>query len=92
MTESAKRKQKPKQGRVVRLTPDLALFLEKKRLRDETVAETFRRLLSPAEELSRFVLPSDIFETIEEARGAAVLRRVRSKGKQIEKPIKVRVA
>lgn len=89
--EKQEKRQGPKKGKVVRLTPDLAQFLEKKKKEGETVAETFRRLLAPTPELMRFVLPSDLHETVEEARGYAILKKVRTKAKQAERPVKVRV-
>lgn len=88
--ERQERKQKPKKGKVVRLTPDLVVFLEGKRRDSETVSETFQRILGQIGE-TRFVLPSDLHETIEEARGYAILRKVRTKAKQAEKPVKVKV-
>jgi len=65
-----KRKQRPKKGRVVRITPDLVTIISGE---------------------VRYVLPSDIHETVEDARGAAVIRAVRSRIKRAERPIPVRV-
>lgn len=83
------RKQKPKKGKVVRLTPDLVTIITEEHQEGETVPETIRRLLGLTGEV-RYVLPSDIHESIEDARGAAVIRAVRSKIKRTERPIPVR--
>lgn len=94
-----KRKQKPKAGKVVRLEPTVWRFFEKKRHKDETVSALVRRLigppLSPDQEVKTYyILPEAklVCETLEEARGAAVLHSVRMKRKdRIERPLVVRV-
>jgi hypothetical protein len=85
-----KRKQRPKKGRVVRITPDLVTIISEEQREGETIPETIRRLLGLSGEV-RYVLPSDIHETVEDARGAAVIRAVRSRIKRAERPIPVRV-
>lgn len=89
--EKKKRKQKPKKGKVVRLTPDLVRLISKEQGEGETVASTIRRLLAFEGDIV-YVLPSDIHEEIEDARGIAVLRAVR-KGRgrgTIERPVVLR--
>ena len=81
---------KPKKGRVVRLTPDLVKLVSESQHKGETIPSVIRRLLTPRG-LVRFVLPSDIYETVEDARGVAVMKAVKSKAKRAEKPIAVRV-
>jgi len=85
------KKQKPKPGRVVRLNPDLALIIELERLPGETISATVRRLLGVSAEV-RYVLPSDLYEDPADARGASVLRSVRSGSKKkIEQPVRVKL-
>lgn len=86
-----KRKQKRKKGRVVRLRPDLELLVEFLRLPDETVSDTVGRLIEEGSGEPAYVLPSDLFESIEDARGEAVLRAVKRRAKRTEKPLQVRV-
>lgn len=89
MSEGKKQKTKP--GKVVRLNPDLALIVELERLPGETISATVRRLLGVSAEV-RYVLPSDLFEDPADARGASVLRAVRSGSpRKIEQPVKVRL-
>jgi len=87
--EKTKRKQKPKKGKVVRLTPDLASLILEERMPDETIPEVIRRLLNPADGIS-YVLPSDLYPTIEDARGAAVIRKVVRKEEKTERPVPVK--
>lgn len=82
------KKRKPKPGKVVRLTPDLVARVVAERREGETIPSVLRRLLDLTGEL-RYVLPSDLHETVADAKGAAVLRAVRSKSR-IEKPIAVK--
>jgi hypothetical protein len=86
----AKRKQKPKAGKVVRITPDLDRLISTKRADSETVSETLRRLIFGESRL--YVLPSDIFISLEEARGEAIVRRVKQKLTKAEKPVVLREA
>lgn len=79
----------PKKGRVVRLTPDLVKILADEQRPDETIPATIRRLLKVTGEIL-YVLPSDVYEKVEDARGQAVLRAIRAKTKRTEKPIEVR--
>lgn len=81
---------KPKKGKVIRLTPDLVTLVVENRRKNETIPAVIRRLLDIKGEI-RYVLPSDIYETVEDARGVAVLRAVKSKMKKTEKPLVVRV-
>lgn len=85
-----KSKQKPKKGRVVRLTPDLVTIVTMEQQAGETIPDVIRRLLGLTGEI-RYVLPSDTYMSLADARGAAVSRAVRSKKKvtETEKPIKV---
>lgn len=90
-TQKKKRKQKPKKGKVVRLSPDLVTIITEERRGKEPVHETIKRLLGLSGEV-RYVLPSDLHESVEDARGVAVLRAVREKAKKRERPIPVRVS
>lgn len=87
--DTGKKKQKPKKGRVVRLNPDLITIISEEQKDEETVSDTVRRLLGLTGEIN-YVLPSDIHRSVEDARGAAVLRAVRAKQKKAERPIPVR--
>lgn len=81
---------KPKPGKVVRLTPDLVRLIEENRTPKETLPQVIRRLLGLGEK-GIFALPSDLFESLEDARGEAILRAVREKRKTPEKPVEVKV-
>ncbi len=81
---------KPKKGKVIRITPDLQTIVEMEKKKNETIPEVLRRLLGLKGEV-RYVLPSDIYETPEDARGIAVMRAVKAKNKKIEKPLPVRM-
>lgn len=83
------RKQKPKKGRVARLSPDLVRLVDSNRREGETVPEVLRRLISGDGD-SLYALPSDLHETAEDARGAAILRSVRDRSGRIERPIRVK--
>lgn len=72
------------------MTPDLVKLIAEKQREGETVPAVIRRLLGFTGEIL-YVLPSDIHKTVEDARGVAVLRAVRSKVKRTEKPLAVRV-
>jgi hypothetical protein len=88
---------KKKPGRVVRLSPKLQAYVEARLRTKETFDACLRRLLAlpKKREKGRFetqvcyVLPSDIFETKAEAKGAAIVRAVRTK-KQAERPIEMK--
>jgi hypothetical protein len=80
---------KPKKGKVVRLTPDLVNLVAESQREGESIPAVIRRLLNITGEIC-YVLPSDIHETIESARGIAVLRAVRSKTGKIERPLAVK--
>ena len=90
-SEKPKRKQSKKKGRVVRLRPDLELLVELLRFSGETVSDTVGRLIEVGSGELAYVLPSDVFGSIEDARGEAVLRAVKRKAKRVEKPLQVRV-
>lgn len=78
---------KPKKGRVIRINPDLVSIIEAEREGEEPVSETLRRLLGLKGDV-KYVLPSDIHETVEDARGRAILKALRSR--RPERPIPVR--
>lgn len=84
-----KKKSRPKKGKVIRLTPDLVTIIVEERTPGETYPEVIRRLLGLKGDV-RYVLPSDIHETVADAKGAAVVRAVRKRQKKIERPIPVR--
>lgn len=90
-TESAgnKKKRGVKKGRVVRLTPDLVTIIAAEQEPGETIPSVIRRLLG-LEGKVRYVLPSDIYENVVDARGVAVLKAVNAKQRKIEQPIPVR--
>lgn len=86
----AKRKQKPKAGKVVRISPELVRLVAAKRSDRETVSETLNRLIRGESRL--YALPSDLFITLEEARGEAIVRRVKQKLAKAERPVVLREA
>ncbi len=88
--EKPKRKQAKKKGRVVRLTPDLVTIVAEQQQPGETVHEVIRRLLGLTGDI-RYVLPSDLHESVEDARGRAIIKAVRSKVKRTERPVAVRI-
>lgn len=83
------KKAKPKAGKVVRLTPDLVTIITMERHEGETIPSVIRRLLGLTGSV-RYVLPSDIYENVVDARGVAVLKAVNARTKKIEQPIPVR--
>lgn len=89
MMSEMKRKQKKKSGRVVRLNPSLDRLVRREQREDEAIHETIQRLIEDGD--VRYVLPSDLHESVEDARGVAVVRAVKAKVKRTEKPIPVRV-
>lgn len=74
-----------KPGEVIRIDELTARYIKEKRRRGETKTAVIRRLLGlPSrkgiiERPPVYVLPSDVFLTIEDARGAAIVRAVRAK-------------
>lgn len=100
--ESAVEKSKKdiKPGKVIRVDPVIWKFITHNRKPKETVSAVIRRLflLPPrkgqAPQIQTFyILPESriVCASIEEARGEAILRAIKSgKKKQIEKPIAVR--
>lgn len=98
--EKAKRKQGPKKGRVIRVSPDAWKIVEKSRKSEERIVMTVDRLILGGLKKGKryFILPdSGIVLTncrsLAEARGAAVLHSVRKFGrgkvKEAEEPIAV---
>lgn len=87
---SAAKKEKP--GKVVRLDPAVWRLVSAERTKGETITGAIRRLLGLTRAKTRklYVLPSDLSESVEEARGRAVLVAVKRKMKP-EKPIAVRI-
>ena len=81
---------KPKAGRVVRLTPDLVRLVTESQRPGETIPAVMRRLIGADEDI-RYVLPSDIHESVEDARGVAVIRAVERRTTSIEKPLTIKV-
>jgi hypothetical protein len=86
----AERKRKPKKGKVIRITPDLVTIITLEQREGETIPEVMRRLLGIEGAEVRYVLPSDIYENVVDARGVAVLRAVNAGKRTSEKPIPVR--
>lgn len=83
------KQKKPKPGKVVRLTPDLVTIIASEQQKGETIPSVIRRLLGLTGTV-RYVLPSDIYENVVDARGVAVLRAVNAKTRKIETPLPVR--
>lgn len=84
-----KKKRKSKPGRVVRLSPDLVTIVNEEWREGDTIPKVLKRLLGLTGDV-RYVLPSDLHESAEDARGAAVIRAVRRKQKRTERPVPVR--
>jgi hypothetical protein len=84
-----KKPKKPKPGKVIRITPDLVTIIATEQKNGETIPAVIRRLLGLTGSV-RYVLPSDIFESVVDARGVAVLRAVNAKTRKIEAPVPVR--
>lgn len=90
-----KGEKKPKPGKVIRVDPVVWKLLSAKREPKETITAVLRRLLAlPGRKGEKpkqyYILPSDLTETISEARGRAIVMAVRRKTKP-EKPIAVRL-
>lgn len=92
------RKQKPKLGRVVRLSDPLVHYISQYRKGGETWDTALRRLLhvelertAPVERISMWTLPSRLVPTRAEALGLAVAEAVREARPLTEResPIKV---
>lgn len=91
MEKKAKKRQAPKKGRVYRIPEDVVPIIEMEHQEGETYTETFRRVFGAARDV-RYVLPSDLHEHIEDARGKAVMKVAKVKGEGvIERPLAVRV-
>ena len=85
------KKQRQKPGKVIRVDPETWRLVSAQRGPKETIVSAVRRLLGLNDQTTkRYVLPSDLSESIEEARGRAVLRSVKKKIKP-ERPIAVRI-
>jgi len=89
-------KKKPK-GKVLRVDPLTWNKLKELRLPEEKITALLRRVIGlPHKKLGvvdkpvNYCVPSDLYTSLEEARGAAVLKAVRSRSKQSEEPIEVR--
>ena len=76
-----------KKGRVVRLTPDLVTIIAEERREGETVPATIRRLLGLSGTL-KYVLPSDLHESIADARGVAVIRALKTRKPERPQPVR----
>ena len=83
---------KIKPGHVARLNPEMWRMVTAERRKGESVSSVLRRLIDGAAKKMRtlYALPSDLVETVEDARGRAVIRAVKGKRKP-EKPVAVRV-
>lgn len=94
INETTKKKEKP--GKVLRIDALTWKYITELKRPKESFSGLIRRLIGlPSrkgitEVSAKFVLPSDLHRSIEEARGAAVLRAVRAKRKETEEPIAVR--
>jgi len=92
----AKVKAKKKPGRVIRIDPLLVKTLEEKKRPYETMSGLLRRLMGlpsrkgAVEVRAYYVLPSDMAETVEEARGRAIIEKVKRKLAKPERPVVVR--
>jgi len=91
----AKSKAKPKPGKVIRVDDLTWAYLCSKKLASETIAALMRRLIGLTSRkgdtpIKAFVLPSDMYSSISEARGAAVIKAVKSKHRKPESPIAVK--
>ena len=89
-----KPQQKKKPGRVLRADPVVQRFIESQLHVKESLTACLRRLLGlPSKRGEKpkrhYVLPSDLFPSVELARGHAIMRAVKTK--KPEKPIEVRV-
>jgi len=78
-----------KPGHVVRLDPLMWSLVAAAKRKGESVSVVIRRLLNPPVR-RLYVLPSDLINTIEEARGRAVVRSVKKRTKP-ERPVMVKV-
>lgn len=89
---------KVKPGKVIRIDELTYRFISEKRRRGEQITSLVRRLIGLPSRKGivdrpvRYVLPSDLHATVEEARGAAVLKSVKAKTKKTEEPIAIREA
>ena len=96
--DKPKKKAKKKKGHPVRLSDFAFAYVSENK--EGSLRETIDAMIVRYGELveliesmkTRFVLPSSIYSTLKEARGAAVLLSVKSKKKQIEEPVEVKVS
>lgn len=84
-------KTKEKPGKVVRLNPSLWSLLSRRKKPGETISDVVLRLIDSLPDSVLYVLPSSCHLTIEEARGAAVVEKVKRRLKSPEKPIPVKI-
>lgn len=84
-------------GKVIRVDEESFALLKQKKRPGEKFTALIRRLLGlphrrtgRVELPAKFVLPSDLHHSKSEARGAAVIKAVRSKRQDIEEPTEVR--
>ena len=88
-----KKKQGPKKGHVVRISPELWDLLSSQKGKKESVSKTLSRLLHLQGNREEFwLLPKSLLaaRTIEDARGMAILKCVQEgKKNPVEEPIRV---
>lgn len=91
-----KTKQKKKSGHVVRVSDEALTFVDS--VEGESVREKLENLIEETRHLRKetrakkfYALPSDLCDSVEEARGLAVVRAVKQK-KKPEEPVVVRAA
>lgn len=97
-TKQKEYKQKPKQGKVVRINPDTFKLLSTVRGKKEPMVALIERLIKAAlykginKGRSYYILPDSqvVCSTEADARGKAILAAVLKKKKQAETPILVR--
>lgn len=89
---STERVRKKKPGRVVRLTPDLVRLVDLNRRKGETLPSVLRRLFLREEGNILYALPSDLYESVEDARGAAILKAIKVGSAEIERPLRIKRA
>jgi hypothetical protein len=87
---------KSKPGFILRVDPTLQRFLTERRKGREPWSAVLRRELGLKPRRGKpdfkllYALPSDLFESAEEARGEAVLRSVSGRAPKIERPKKLK--
>lgn len=93
----AAKKNQPKPGKIVRIDPMLVRLYESKKRGKESVSAFFRRIVGlPSKKTGEpdlkiyYVLPSHLHESVEEARGQAVVEKVKKGLAKPEKPVELR--